>query len=56
MSKDPLVQPSPHVYDSAPMRPVSAAVKDGMEMLFGSGSGGVGGAEGNRASVFTKLW
>lgn len=59
MSKEALIQPSPHVYDSVPIRPVSAAVKGGMEMLFGGGSGSMvngNGNEGNRASVFAKLW
>ena len=60
MSKEPLVQPPPHVYDSAPMRPVSTAVKGGMEVLFGIGSGntvnGNGSDEGNRASMFGRLW
>lgn len=47
---DPLPQPCPHVYDSAPMRPVSVAIQEGVGMLLG-GSGSTG-----RASVFGKFW
>lgn len=46
---DPLPQPCPHVYDSAPMRPVSVAIQ-GIGMLLGD-SGPTG-----RASVFGKFW
>lgn len=45
-----LPQPCPHVYDSAPMRPVSMAIQGGMGLLLGSsGSGG-------RTSVLGRLW
>lgn len=50
LSPAPLTQPCPHVYDSAPIRPVSAAIQEGMGMLLGS----VGPS--TRASVFGKLW
>ncbi|KAI0322923.1 hypothetical protein OF83DRAFT_1048316 [Amylostereum chailletii] len=46
---DPLPQPCPHVFDSAPMRPVSHAIQEGVNMLLGSGTGG-------RASVFGRFW
>lgn len=45
-----LPQPCPHVYDSAPMRPVSVAIQEGVGMLLG------GSAGQNRASVFSKFW
>lgn len=45
----PLPQPCPHVYDSAPMRPVTVALQDGVGMLFNAASVG-------RASVLGKLW
>ncbi len=31
----PLPLPPPHVFDSAPMRPVSVAIQDGVSLLFG---------------------
>ncbi|EFI27068.1 Sh3px3 protein [Coprinopsis cinerea okayama7 len=43
----PLPQPCPHVYDSTPMRPVSVAIQEGVNLFLGS--------EG-RGSVFSKLW
>ena len=43
----PLTQPCPHVFDSAPMRPVSVAIQEGVGMLLGSPT---------RASVFGKFW
>ncbi|TFK49029.1 PX-domain-containing protein [Heliocybe sulcata] len=49
LTAKPLTQPCPHVYDSAPMRPVSAAIQEGVGMIFGSSSIG-------RASVFGKFW
>ncbi|KIM27719.1 hypothetical protein M408DRAFT_163569, partial [Serendipita vermifera MAFF 305830] len=52
-SREPLVEPAPHVWDSAPMRPVSAAIQEGVGMLFGSPS--VPSLYG-RGSVFGKLW
>jgi sorting nexin-9/18/33 len=42
----PLMQPCPHVFDSAPMRPVSVALQEGVGMLQG----------GFRSSVFGKFW
>lgn len=46
----PLTQPCPHVYDSAPMRPVSVAIQEGVGMLLG------GVASPTRGSVFGKFW
>ncbi|OJT05142.1 Sorting nexin lst-4 [Trametes pubescens] len=46
----PLPQPCPHVFDSAPMRPVSVAIQEGVGMLLG------GGATPARGSVFGKFW
>ncbi|KAH9940322.1 PX-domain-containing protein [Amylocystis lapponica] len=45
-----LTQPCPHVFDSAPMRPVSVAIQEGVGMLLG------GVASPTRASVFGKFW
>ncbi|KIJ09769.1 hypothetical protein PAXINDRAFT_172368 [Paxillus involutus ATCC 200175] len=47
---EPLPQPCPHVYDSAPMRPVNVAIQGGVGMLLGSPSS-VG-----RTSVLSRLW
>ncbi|KAG6377444.1 hypothetical protein JVT61DRAFT_15249 [Boletus reticuloceps] len=47
---EPLPQPCPHVYDSAPMRPVSMAIQGGMGLLLGSSS------SGGRTSVLGRLW
>ena len=46
----PLLQPCPHVFDSAPMRPVSVAIQEGVGMLFG------GTNPAGRASMFGKFW
>ena len=43
----PVSQPCPHVFDSAPMRPVSVAIQEGVGMLLGSPT---------RQSVFGKFW
>ena len=43
----PLPQPCPHVFDSAPMRPVSVAIQEGVGLFLG---------QGGRGSVFSKLW
>ena len=51
--REALIEPAPHVWDSAPMRPVSAAIQEGVGMLFGSPS--VPSLYG-RGSVFGKLW
>jgi len=48
----PLPQPCPHVYDSAPMRPVSVAIQEGVGVLLGRSSLIPTG----RASVFSKFW
>ncbi|KAH7886935.1 hypothetical protein F5I97DRAFT_1075829 [Phlebopus sp. FC_14] len=42
----PLRQPCPHVYDSAPMRPVSAAIQGGVGMILGN----------SRTSVLGRFW
>ncbi|KAJ6495280.1 hypothetical protein C8R45DRAFT_866476 [Mycena sanguinolenta] len=42
----PLSQPAPHVFDAAPMRPVSVAIQEGVGMLLGP----------SRGSVFGKFW
>ncbi|KAF8960308.1 hypothetical protein BDZ97DRAFT_1665982 [Flammula alnicola] len=44
----PLPQPCPHVYDSAPMRPVSVAIQEGVGMFLGDSAG--------RGSVFGRFW
>jgi sorting nexin-9/18/33 len=38
LNPPPLKQPAPHVFDSAPMRPVSVAVSEGVGFLTGRGS------------------
>ncbi|KAJ2927149.1 hypothetical protein H1R20_g9926, partial [Candolleomyces eurysporus] len=47
LTPSPLTQPCPHVYDSTPMRPVSVAVQEGVNMLLSSAG---------RGSVFSKFW
>ncbi|TFK73507.1 hypothetical protein BDN72DRAFT_956503 [Pluteus cervinus] len=49
LNPKPLMQPCPHVFDSAPMRPVSVAIQEGMGMLLG-------GSGQSRGSVFGKFW
>ncbi|KAF9269127.1 PX-domain-containing protein [Marasmius fiardii PR-910] len=44
LGAEPLLQPCPHVFDSAPMRPVSVAIQEGVGILTG------------RGSVFGKFW
>ncbi|EMD35638.1 hypothetical protein CERSUDRAFT_157518 [Gelatoporia subvermispora B] len=46
----PLPQPCPHVFDSAPMRPVSVAIQEGVGLLLG------GAGNPARTSVFGKFW
>ncbi|KAI0261246.1 hypothetical protein BC834DRAFT_830596 [Gloeopeniophorella convolvens] len=48
LSPEPLPQPCPHVFDSAPMRPVSQAIQDGVGLLTGAVTG--------RGSVFGRFW
>jgi len=48
LAPKPLPQPCPHVYDSAPMRPVSVATQEGVGIFLGDGVG--------RGSVFSKFW
>ncbi|KAF8155604.1 hypothetical protein B0H34DRAFT_659740 [Crassisporium funariophilum] len=48
LTAKPLLQPCPHVYDSAPMRPVSVAIQEGVNMFLGPASG--------RGTVFGKFW
>lgn len=43
-----LPQPCPHVFDSAPMRPVSQALQDGVGLL-------IGGAAAH-ASILGRFW
>lgn len=43
----PLQQPAPHVFDAAPMRPVSVAIQGGVGMLLNPSV---------RGSVFGKFW
>ncbi len=45
LGSSPLLQPCPHVFDSAPMRPVSVAIQEGVGMILGP-----------RGSVFGKFW
>lgn len=62
----PVSLPPPHVFDSAPMRPVSVAIQDGVSLLFGgagmrtSGMRSSFGKDGDygsgRASVFSRFW
>ncbi|KAF8889661.1 hypothetical protein BD779DRAFT_1611017 [Infundibulicybe gibba] len=47
LASKPLLQPCPHVFDSAPMRPVSVAIQEGVGMLLGPAG---------RGSVFGKFW
>ncbi|KAF7318958.1 SH3 and PX-domain-containing 3 [Mycena chlorophos] len=47
LSPAPLPQPAPHVFDAAPMRPVSVAIQEGVGMLLRPSS---------RGSVFGKFW
>ena len=46
----PLLQPCPHVFDSAPMRPVSVAIQEGVGILLG------GANSSGRSSVFGRFW
>ncbi len=39
----------PHVYDSAPMRPVSVAIQEGVGMFLGDSAG-------RGSSVFGRFW
>lgn len=50
LSAPPLSQPCPHVFDSAPMRPVSVAIGS-MSLLLRGNTTGV-----SRASVLGKFW
>ncbi|KAJ3820075.1 hypothetical protein F5880DRAFT_1615887 [Lentinula raphanica] len=61
----PLPQPCPHVFDSTPMRPVSAAIGSAVGGLLGGGGyntyhkgikGGKGGQGEGRGSVFSGLF
>ncbi|KAJ6612645.1 hypothetical protein B0H10DRAFT_2051303 [Mycena sp. CBHHK59/15] len=47
LTANPLPQPCPHVFDAAPMRPVSVAIQEGVGMLLGPSG---------RGSVFGKFW
>ncbi|KAI0821889.1 PX-domain-containing protein [Trametes gibbosa] len=50
LNPPPLPQPCPHVFDSAPMRPVSVAIQGGVGILLG------GVTSPARGSVLGKLW
>ncbi|KAH8994475.1 hypothetical protein EDB92DRAFT_1849434 [Lactarius akahatsu] len=52
LDPDPLPQPCPHVFDSAPMRPVSHAIQEGVGLLLGSATNAITG----RGSMFGKFW
>ncbi|KIJ36730.1 hypothetical protein M422DRAFT_179049 [Sphaerobolus stellatus SS14] len=52
LTAPPLTQPCPHIYDSAPMRPVSAAI-GGMSSFL---SGTLASTATSRISVLGKLW
>ncbi|TFY81957.1 hypothetical protein EWM64_g2053 [Hericium alpestre] len=43
LDPDPLPQPCPHVFDSTPMRPVSQAIQEGVNMLLGGSTSGITG-------------
>jgi sorting nexin-9/18/33 len=47
LNPKPLTQPCPHVFDSTPMRPVSVALQEGVNLLLSSTG---------RGSVFSKFW
>lgn len=47
LNPTPLSQPCPHVYDSTPMRPVSVALQEGVNLFL---------SRPGRASVFSKFW
>ncbi|KAF8068907.1 hypothetical protein FPV67DRAFT_1490194 [Lyophyllum atratum] len=47
LTAKPLLQPCPHVFDSAPMRPVSVAIQEGVGLLLGPAA---------RGSVFGRFW
>ncbi|RDB29754.1 Sorting nexin lst-4 [Hypsizygus marmoreus] len=47
LTAKPLPQPCPHVFDSAPMRPVSVAIQGGVGLFLGPST---------RGSVFGKFW
>ena len=46
LTNPPLTQPTPHVFDSAPMRPVSVAIQEGVGLFLNA----------PRSSVFGKFW
>ncbi|KZT01051.1 uncharacterized protein LAESUDRAFT_739345 [Laetiporus sulphureus 93-53] len=50
LAPSPLPQPCPHVFDSAPIRPVSVAIQEGVGMLLG------GANTAARGSILGKLW
>lgn len=53
LTSSQLSQPVPHVYDSTPMRPVSAAIS-GMGLLLGGGRKSTAAVK--RTSVLGKFW
>ena len=46
LTNQPLTQPTPHAFDSAPMRPVSVAIQEGVGLFL----------HAPRSSVFGKFW
>ena len=46
LTNPPLTQPTPHAFDSAPMRPVSVAIQEGVGLFLNA----------PRSSVFGKFW
>ncbi|KAG1753610.1 uncharacterized protein EDB91DRAFT_1044009 [Suillus paluster] len=51
LNPPPLPQPCPHIYDSAPMRPVSTAIQEGIGALLGKSQPGI-----RSGSVFGRMW
>lgn len=50
LNPPPLPQPCPHVYDSAPMRPVNAAIHEGIGALLGKSQ------PGRKGSILGRMW
>ncbi|KAG2342303.1 hypothetical protein BDR05DRAFT_357037 [Suillus weaverae] len=50
LNPPPLPQPCPHVYDSAPMRPVNTAIYQGIGALLGKSQ------PGGRGSLLGRIW
>ncbi|KAG1870008.1 hypothetical protein F4604DRAFT_1773130 [Suillus subluteus] len=50
LNPPPLPQPCPHVYDSAPMRPVNTAIQEGIGALLGKSQ------PGRKGSLLGRMW